>query len=206
MPVLESLRSQVASHSGEFACSEIHRPKNTSTVTFRHRAAPPDAQAEVPDVPGLRDFYDTWGALTLYLDEHSGDAAWFIAPPSQWAELDDDFRPWIEQLDEDEAAEFVPDWVASALVVGEVPHSGNYLLVATTGAEAGRVFEFEHDGYEFIDLGDSLPDFVARSLDLDAERLSGMASHLRFITEAQHRQWWIEEMRDNRGNVVRTRA
>ena len=92
------------------------------------------------------------------------------------------------------------------MVVGEVPHSGNYLLMPTTGPDAGKAYEFEHDGFEFIALGQSLPDLVARTLDLDTRRLSAMASHIRFIKPDENRQWWIEELRDNRGNVVRTQA
>lgn len=198
MPVLESLRAAVQSHAGTFHCSEIHREANKKSVEFRHAGLPPDPSADVPDIAGLQDFYSTFSQLTLYLDEASGDAAFHIAHPSQWPELDDEFRPWIEADDD------LPEWIEDCLVIGEVPHSGNYLLVPTTGPEAGKVFEFEHDGFEFIELGTSLPDFVARSLDLDSARLTDMASHLRFIAPGEDKQWWIEEMKDNRGNSVRT--
>ncbi len=204
MPALESLRAEVQSHTGQFFCCEIHREENTKTVSFRHAGSPPDPNVEVPDVPGLRDFYDTFGELTLYLEEHSGDAAFFIASPSAWAELDSYFRPWLDGVEEDEGEDFLPDWIEACLVVGEVPHSGNYLLVPTSGADAGKVFEFEHDGFEFIELGSSLPDFVARTLDLDTERLTAIASHARFITPDENCQWWINELKDNRGNVIRT--
>jgi len=206
MPVLESLRSAVQSHIGEFACSEIHREENTKTVNFRHASSPPDPSSTVPDVQGLRDFYDTFAQLTLYLEEESGDAAFFIASPSQWSELDSDFRPWLEGIEEDEADDYLPNWIDDCLVVGEIPQSGNYLLVPTTGSDAGKLFEFEHDGFEFIELGRSLPDFVARTLDLDTSRLTAIASHVRFITPNENRQWWINELKDNRGNVVRTEA
>lgn len=204
MPALESLRSAVQSHAGQFGCSEIHRHANTKTVQFRHAGSPPDPDADVPDVAGLRDFYGTFGDLTLYLEEKSGDAAFFIASPAQWPALEDEFRPWLEGIGEDEADEYLPAWINTCLVVGEVPHSGNYLLIPTTGPEAGKVYEFEHDGFEFIELGQSLPDFVARTLDLDTRRLTAMASHLRFINPDENRQWWIEELKDNRGNLVRT--
>lgn len=100
----------------------------------------------------------------------------------------------------------MPNWINSYLVVGEIPRSGNYLLVPTTGPDAGKVFEFEHDGFEFIELGASVPDLVTRMLDLDTSRLAAIASHVRFVTPDEHRQWWIKELRDNRGNVIRTEA
>lgn len=206
MPVLELLRSAVQSHVGQFACGEIHREENTKTVSFRHNGSAPDPSIAVPDVQGLRDFYDTFAQLTLYLEEESGDAAFFIASPSQWSELDSDFRPWLESIEEDDAGEYLPEWIRTCLVVGEIPQSGNYLLVPTAGPDAGKVFEFEHDGFEFNELGQSLPDFVARTLDLDTSRLTAIASHVRFITPDESRQWWINELQDNRGNVIRTEA
>jgi hypothetical protein len=202
--MLESLHSAVDAHAGQFTCVEIDKEKNTKNVHFRHVGSPPDINLAVPNVPGLRDFYATYGHLTLYLDEQSGDAAYFIASPSQWSELDGEFRPWLEGLDEEEAAEYLPTWIVDCIVVGEIPQSGNYLLVPSSGPDAGKVFEFEHDGFEFLELASSLPDFVMRSLDLSTRELTAMASHLRFITTGENRQWWIKELRDNRGNVVRT--
>jgi hypothetical protein len=206
MPALESLRSAVQSHVGHFACSEIHRKESTRTVSFRHVGLPPDPGVAVPDIQGLRDFYDTFAELTLYLDGESGDAAYFIANPAQWSELDNDFRPWLEGVEEDEECDYLPSWIGSCIAVGEIPRSGNYLLVPTIGPDAGKVFEFEHDGFEFIELARNLPDFVAGTLDLDTARLTAIASRLRFVTRDVNRQWWIDELRDNRGNVVRTAA
>jgi hypothetical protein len=206
MPMLQSLRTAVQSHAGEFLCSEIHRDENTKTVAFHHVGLPPDSSAKVPNVAGLRDFYDSFAQLTLYVDEKSGDAAFFIGSPSQWPELDSEFRPWLDGIGEDEAADYLPDWIETRLVVGEVPHSGNYLLIPSVGPEAGKVFVFDHDSFEFTELGKSLPDFVAQILDLDPPRLTAIASHIRFIAPGENLQWWINELKDNRGNVVRTEA
>jgi hypothetical protein len=208
MPLDTALHAAIEAHAGLFACSEIHHSKNTRQVAFRHQgvAADPALAPSLPDVPGLRAFYATYAELTLYLDEASGDAAYRLAPPSEWAELDSYFRPWLEGVSEEDADEYLPDWIADCLVVGEIPHSGNYLLLPTRGADAGKVFEFEHDGFEFIALGASLADFVRKTLDLDPARLTAMASHMRFITPPDTRQWWIEALEDNRGNQIRTEA
>jgi len=205
--MLDALRSAVESHTGEFACSEIHNKRNTTVVRFGHAGAPPIDVAGVPDVPGLRDFYATFGSLLLYQDTASSDAAYHIADPSQWADLDQCFRAWFDHIDQDELDEFMPDWSDDCLVVGEVPQSGNYLLVAASGPEAGKVFIFDHDGYEFEEMGSNLADFVMRTLDPDSRHLTNMAAHLSFITDdTSTAAWWIEEMRDSRGNVVKTES
>ncbi len=202
MPELESLRSAVEAHTGFFTCSEINQKGSTKQVNFRHVGSDPDNSHVLPAIQGLQDFYSTYEDLLLYADEESDSAAYLIASPSQWSELDSHFRPWLEALEEDD----LPEWIDDCIVVGEIPRSGNYLLVPASGSEAGKVFEFEHDGYEFLELGVSLPDFVLRTLDLDSQRLAAIASHMRFILPNERRQWWIEEMKDNRGNVISTEA
>lgn len=201
--MLEDLRCAVDSHTGHFVCEEIGQEQNTKTVRFRHGGSPPDSALTVPDIPGLKEFYGTYGYLTMYVDEQSGEAAYFLASPSQWSELNECFRPWLEEFDEDEAAGCFPSWINDCIVIGEIPQSGNYLLVPASGPDIGKVFEFDHDGFEFLELGENLPDFVIRMLDLDSFRLTRIASHLRFIT-ADNRQWWIKELRDNRGNAILT--
>lgn len=185
---------------------QIHKEQNTKVVQFRHIGSPPIDASSIPDIPGFKEFYGTYEHLTMYVDEQTGEAAYFLAGPSQWSELNDHFRPWLEGLDEDEIADCLPAWIDQCIVVGEIPQSGNYLLVPISGQEAGRVFEFEHDGFEFLELGSSLPAFVECTLDLDSRRLTAIASHLRFIATDDDRQWWIKELRDNRGNVTGTEA
>lgn len=200
MPELQCLRSEVEAHTGVFTCSEINRKGSTRQVPFRHVGSAPGLDREVPAVQGLQDFYATYEHLVMYFDEQSDEAAYSIASPSQWSELDSHFRPWLESLEEDD----LPEWIDGCIVVGEIPRSGNYLLLPVSGPDAGKVFEFEHDGYEFLELGTSLPDFVLRTLDLDARRLTAIASHMRFVLPDERRQWWIDEMKDNRGNLIRT--
>jgi hypothetical protein len=202
MPALESLRTAVQAHLGLFTCSEINRKGSTKEVPFQHIGSAPDSSLLVPAIQGLQEFYATYEHLVMYVDEHSGDAAYLIASPSQWQELDSQFRPWLESMEEDD----LPAWISDCIVVGEIPRSGNYLLLPAVGPDAGKVFEFEHDGFEFLELGASLPAFVLHTLDLDSRRLTAIASHMRFIRPGEQRQWWITELKDNRGNVIRTEA
>lgn len=202
----EQLRTAVLAHSGHFECVEIHAEENTKSVPFRHITLAPDSEVSLPNVRGLAAFYSTFNTLRMYFDEESGESAFYIGSPSQWDEFRDQFESWIEGMDDDEMEECVPSWAKDCLVVGEVPRSGNYLLVATSGPEAGSVFEFEHDGFEFIELADSLPNFVHKMLAPKSRDLTEIASHMRFIVGDCSRQWWIKEMRDNKGRRVKTKS
>jgi hypothetical protein len=196
-------KDKITSHSGQFLCVEIGHEVNQKLVSFRHLGTEPDG-AFIPDVPGLRAFYATFSSLLLFNEPESDESAFYIATPNQWQQLDEIFEPWIADVAEDEIEEYLPSWIDSRLVIGEIPASGNFLMVPTIGDDAGKVFEFEHDGFEFIERGWNLLDFVEKALNPDSSTLTAMASHLRFMTEESSTQWWIKELRDNRGRIVST--
>ena len=201
---LEDLHHAVTGHRGEFICERInHQPRQIKTVAFGHTVAPSQPTAGLPGVGRLGDFYDTFGSILFYVDTLTGEAAKHIVHPSHWAAMHDDFYDWIEQLDDEERAEILPEWIHRCTAIGESPRTGNYILMVMDGAEAGKVFEFDHDGFEFIERADNLVAYTEKLLDLDAGLLLDIASHMRFI-EADQVQWWILEMVDNRGNRVGT--
>ncbi len=196
-----TLRERIAAHGGQFFCHQIHAEENQKAVTFAHEVLPPQP-ATLPEVPGLKDFFDQFGGLRLFIHQDDTDEAAFrVAHPSEWAELEAYYRGWVDDEEDDE---FLPSSEGGYLVVGEEPATGNYLLVQQTGDGAGAVVLFDHDGFEFVELGDSLLDFAERALQPDAQALTAMASHMRFRTEGSDAQWWIVEMRDNSGHVVST--
>jgi hypothetical protein len=198
---LHDLEAALHRHCGEFLCEEIRNEQRTKRAGFVHATTAPGGLEGVPDVGRLRDFYETFGSLVLYLHEKSGDAARRIAPPSEWAELHASFSQWTELVDEGEVG---PEW----LVIGETPQSGNYILVATQGTGAGHVFEFDHDGFEFTEQALDVVEYVEKLLRPDAARLTNFASHMRFIEDddPDRTQWWIRELRDDTGLVVQTSA
>lgn len=194
---LTDLAEAIRTHAGTFECRQIHGDQRRS-VAFRHiTTAPVDIDA-LPDIGRLREFYGLFGSVAFYADERSGDAARWLAPPDEWAGLDEAFRGWLFD-DED-----LEDWVENCLVIGETPHSGNYILLATDGDAAGRVFEFDHDGFEFREAGADVVDYATAMLRPDDARLTDFASHMRFIEGDGHEQWWIETMHDNRGHAAVT--
>lgn len=198
-----NLKDKVTQHTGHFVCQQIGQPAQQKTVHFRHLATEPRPYSG-PDLPGFKAFYAMFGSLTLYLDEASGEAGFYLAAPDEWAQLEDCFALWIEDLESDDPD--LPAWLGQRQVVGEIPGSGNYLLVPTQGPEAGKVFEFEHDGFEFIERAADLCHFVESVLAPSPADLTAMASHLRFTTPASPAQWWITALHDKQGHSVRTRT
>jgi len=202
------LARAVQEHTGTFLCLRINQPSETKVVTFRHETTPAASADElnsIPNIGRLRDFYAALGSILFYYDEKSGDAGRYIAPIAEWSDMHDGFAMWIDSLSKAEREELVPDWVNTCLVIGEEPRSGNYVLMATEGSEAGAVFHFEHDGFEFDKQACDLLEYAENLLDLDNAGLAYIATHMRFQDNDDYSvQWWINELRDNRGNAAKT--
>jgi len=201
---LPSLEAAVRAHAGELQCERIGKPEEKKVVFFRHVVTPPSPDLNFPPVGRLDDFYETFGSITFYFDDRTGDAAKHIASHESWPELHSDLSDWFDQLSEDERAEILPEWIQDCLVIGEEPGTGNYLLMPVHGEAAGHVFLFDHDGYEFTDCASDLIQYVERLLAPDDGLLLEIATHMRFIDGDTMIQWWIRELKDNRGNVART--
>ena len=197
----------IAEHVGEFVCAGINDPSRQKRVAFRHllSAPKPFAPSAVPDIGKLREFYTRVGSVLFYFDEKSADAARYLAPPSEWEGLRAGFVEWLDVFDEEDFAEMPLD-LETCLVIGETPQSGNYILVAKAGEQCGHVFEFDHDGFEISHVADNIIEYSHKMLNLDADRLGNFASHLRFVEDDDEAdtQWWIVEMHDHQGRVLRT--
>ncbi len=201
----EALVTAIQTHSGEFLCTEIHCERR-KTVHFKHVMTPPKKSKAAPDLGKLREFYKALGSVRFYYDQESGDSAKYLGTVDEWEELKDNFNDWVEDLDEEEREDIVPSWVDSCLVVGETPHSGNYILVVGEGEERGHVYEFDHDGFEFTHEANDVIEYASKLLKPDNSVLTRIASHMRFATGDRLVQWWIEELRDSDGHVAYTKA
>lgn len=203
---LSELKQALRAHSGTFLCVTRHGAGSEKSVPFRHEVMEPMGLDGVPDVGDLRSFYEVFGGIIFYLHEASGDAARYIAPVNAWPGLHQDFSAWLEGLDQAEREEYLPDWVATALVIGEEPHSGNYVLIPVAGDEAGGVYHFDHDGFEFSRHADSLTQYTRDLLDLDSRSLAYATTFMCFVEEGDQVQWHVKELRDNRGNHISCEA
>jgi hypothetical protein len=201
---LTHLRSDIETHCGIFLCERIGAPEEIKTVHFRHSITAAEARGNLPAVASLRAFFKEFGSVVFYEDQVTGDAAIHLASPTEWADLESQFRLWLADLSENERRELVPSWVNDCLVVGEEPRTGNYLLTPVQQPEAGAIFLFDHDGFEFIKEADDIVSYVQRLISPDDHLLRNIATHMRFIDGNPRIQWWIRELRDNRGNIAST--
>jgi hypothetical protein len=143
------------------------------TAHIEHEVAPPLDEAgiaslrkQVGDLPEVIAFYQRYGGLRLYCDKIKNThayhaAAYCIAPPADWFEYANDFLPWIDMLDEEDAEDVLPDWISDYVVIGEIPNSANYILMPLAGPERGTIVEFYHDGCEFVKRSAGLEDYIA---------------------------------------------
>lgn len=191
-----------------FVCEDTGWPKPgpvKHVAYIRHEVGPAlsaDAMAHlesrVGDMPELLAFYRRYGSARLYCDtiEHpvvGFASAFWIAPPSEWEDLWDGFSGWLDNLSEDEKEEFLPEWIDDCAVIGEVPNSGNYFLVPLSGPDRGKVFEFEHDGFEFIEEGANLEAFLEAKSTVDEALLTEILSHTRYCDGKTSVQWLCRE-------------
>lgn len=130
-----------------------------------------------------------FGSVRLYCDTLSGGSAFYLAHPSEWKSLENDFRMWLDDIDDDERAELLPDWLDNAVVIGEIPSSGNYFLFPVTGKHLGKVFEFEHDGFEFIEVSADLYSFIDYLCIVTDRLIANIRSHTRYSDGEADTQW-----------------
>jgi hypothetical protein len=188
---------------GAFLCESIGASSDTKIEKFLHKFTKPTKMTVTSEVAEIIEFYHTSGSALLYFCPESDEAAYYIARIEEWGRLEEGLSDWIDMLDDIEQAEALPDWFGNHTVIGEVPASGNYLLVVEKGIEAGSIYLFDHDGFELYKLGDSLSDFIKQTLEPNPQFLASMASHMRFVTDDDYsQQWWIKELRSNSGRVV----
>lgn len=141
----------------------------------------------------LFDLLSVYGSVRLYCDTLSESSAYYLVHPSEWDELNSDFNAWLDSLDEKERNELLPEWLDDAIVIGEVPSSGNYFLFPTQGSEKGKVFEFDHDGFEFLEKGKDLNSFMDKICSITEELLSDIRSHTRYSDGKTDTQWLVQE-------------
>jgi len=206
---IAELKEKLIRHVGVFYCEPRGGGNEVKEVDFKHIVTDPVSVIRIPDIKTLQDFYGTFGSLRLYADELSGDSAFYLAKTSEWSDLHEHYSGWLEIFDDEdpedlEDDDMIPDWVNNCLVFGEIPHSGNYLLMPLAGIKTGYVFEFEHDGFEFIEHAPNIESFLQQVIKPTESMLTDMASHMVFADENSDVQWWITEMKDNFGHTMKS--
>jgi hypothetical protein len=201
--MFETLANLLTHPSPQLVC-ETHtfiRKSPELVVAVRHVALPALSSAElselertVGDLPHVLEFYRTYGGLTLFQSarEEPGvgcAAAYWIAPPSDWRRIRSEVDDWFEMLDDDERPEILPEWVSNFVAIGQVPNSATFYLLPLEGADRGKVFEFSHDGFQFLELGVDFEDFVSWLARTDEEHLQRIGGDNRYYDGKSSKQW-----------------
>jgi hypothetical protein len=145
------------------------------------------------DFPELLTFYSEYGSLYLYTQIDEDETAFHITHPKQWGELDYFFKSWFKGLSETEKKEVVPEWLFNYIVIAEVPMSANYFILLLDGVHKGCVFEFCHDGYEFIKKGNNFEDFINGLCVVDESLINDLQYHTRYKDVRPASQWVVDE-------------
>jgi len=202
MANFSSLDDLLQRKNQRFICKGNRSRPEGFVANIMHEVTPPLdpvklelLRAQVADVPQLVELYRKYGSVRLYLDTKMYEpwghscSAFYIADPEEWIDLKDGFQSWIEDLGKEEAEEILPSWINSYVVIGEIPNSGNYFLVPMTGDELGSVYEFEHDGFEFIKHANSIVDFVSLISTPTDELVRAISGHARYFDGVSDTQW-----------------
>lgn len=137
----------------------------------------------------LFELLSHYSSVRLYCDTLSDDSAFYIAHPDEWSSLEEGFKIWIEDLSEEERDELLPQWFEEAIVIGEIPFSGNYYLYPVKGEFQGKIFEFEHDGFEFIEVGKGIFSFLDYICTVTDNLIQNIQSHTRYSDGKTDIQW-----------------
>jgi hypothetical protein len=136
----------------------------------------------------LHEFYSRFGSIRLYCDTKGDASGYYIAHPDEWGTLKEEVLNWLETLNEEEKAEVLPDWSDDFIVIGEMPNSGAYLLMPLIGSDRGKIFVFDHDGFEFCEYARSLGEYVNLIADPDAAA-EGLGSYTCYSDGETDAQW-----------------
>ena len=165
-----------------------------------HEVTPPLTSDQLEELETQIGYHDqllsllsTYGSVRLFCDTLSDESAFYLAHPNEWNDLSQDFNIWLDNLDESERKDLLPEWLEDALVIGEVPSSGNYYLFPLSGNERGKVFEFEHDGFEFIEEGKDLYSFIDKISTVNEALINNILSHTRYSDGKTDIQWLAQK-------------
>jgi len=200
---LESLKILLNRRRQRFVCTPAGVDtdnKNDFTALITHKVTPPieasrlkQLEKEIGCHDQLFELLSTYGSIRLYCDTLSEDSAFYVAHPDEWQELQEDFSIWLDDLDDDEEEDLLPDWIDNVIVIGEIPSSGSYYLLPTVGAEKGKVYEFEHDGFEFIKVGEDIFSFVDKICTVTDDLIGNILSHTRYSDGKTDIQWLAQK-------------
>jgi hypothetical protein len=66
-------------------------------------------------------------------------------------------------------------------------------MMPTKGDESGKVFLFDHDGFEFVEMGADLGAFVEKITTVNDDLMQSIPGHTRYSDGESETQWLAKE-------------
>ncbi len=141
----------------------------------------------------LVEFYEEFPSLRLYCDTNSSSSAYYLARPRKWEQLKQEFMGWIRMLHDESSHGALPEWLDSAIVFGEIPEASNYLLMPTSGGEAGKVFLFEHNDFTFAEQAASFEAYIGKLISPDSSLFADIRKYTQYSDGESATKWLVED-------------
>lgn len=195
------LREMLSHTSPGFRCysAEDRKERLGYTAPLRHilgKPATPEALAHLDSQLGdasvmIRQLYAMYDGLTLYCDTKSDAAGFELFQIADWPMRTAEMQEAVEAmgLDPDE----MPGWYSSGVVVGQIPHSGNYFVVGRTDDESGKLFYMDHDDFIEEPIAENAESLIAALLADPAQFLYDRGCYTRYSDGTTNQQWIPKE-------------
>jgi hypothetical protein len=79
------------------------------------------------------------------------------------------------------------------VVFGEIPETGNYLMMPTMGSDAGKVFLFDHESCDFDEEAPDLETYLTFITSPGEALFRKIRSHTRYSDGETATQWLVQE-------------
>ena len=163
---LSQLEELLGRKDQRFICDNLNDPRSYEAL-IEHETEDGLSEMQLKKITAqygddvqLHEFYSRFGSIRLYCDTKGDTSGYYIAHPDEWSTLKEEFLDWLEILDEEEKTEVLPGWIDNFIAIGELPNSGVYHLMPLTGSDRGKIFEFDHDGFEIGEFAQSLSEYI----------------------------------------------
>ncbi len=163
---------------------EIGRPVSEKTL----RAATELAGRAVSTLAPFLKLHD---GVVLYRDNLSDTAGVEFFKVADWKTKTAEMHEWTSGmgLDDDDW----PDWIHRGIVIGDIPHSANYLVLQPDGQNAGNLYYFDHDDFQEDPLAESIEALLEMIIEDPASFLHERGCYTRYSDGKTKTQWIPKE-------------
>jgi|SRR5262245_21962085 len=109
--------------------------------------------------PVLTRFVELHDGVLLYRDGKSDAAGVEFFEATAWQSRTQEMHESMTEMGFEE--DDMPEWFHRGVVIGEIPHSANSLVIQSTGDQAGQVFYCDHDDFRTEPIAQSFEDLLA---------------------------------------------